>query len=440
MIVDRAAFSAAARMLEGHQIDHAGAVALLRWLGLSKTTGEQPERAADARLLAAAATFNAFFHIASPTAPGLIILGAEVVPDQLAECDRFPSIGVSGVGVTPLDAFRGCVGEGLEAICAVATPADIARQQPAPKALPNAMREWLGWLWPGVAPSACGGWLPLNRMRDGTTVELPTDLLLRRAPDRRVAAMPWSLNAGCGAGPTFEHASLHALFELVERDAVALWWRGGRRPRAVPPDSEAGIAAAAFLAQLRQDNPAGRHSFLLDITSDIGVPTVAAVSFGADGRGFCCGTAARATLAAAARGALLELCQMEAARELVRMKREARGDAALNAIDASHLQRYQGIHAELCGLLHPETAPSLAVELSAESRGVTPRQLLEPLAAAGFDPLVLDLSRARYGTNLCRVVCPGLEIEPSALVGPRLAAAIAETGGGVMHTGGIALM
>ena len=60
---------------------------------------------------------------------------------------------------------------------------------------------------------------------------------------------------------------------------------------------------------------------------------------------------------------------MEAAYEVVRLKREARGDGALNAIDAGHLRRYHGIQAEHCDLLHSETAPSRAIQLSTEAAG-----------------------------------------------------------------------
>jgi ribosomal protein S12 methylthiotransferase accessory factor len=167
---------------------------------------------------------------------------------------------------------------------------------------------------------------------------------------------------------------------------------------------------------------------------------VAAASFGADRRGFCCGTAARATLKAAARGALLEMCQMEAAYDVVRMKRRARGDAALNAADDTHVRRYHGIQMEHCGLLHAETDRSPATELSTESPAATLKEMVARLSAVGLDPLALDISRPRYGTSVYRVVCPGLEVEPSAFVGRRLAAAIAETGGGAVHTGDVALM
>jgi hypothetical protein len=58
----------------------------------------------------------------------------------------------------------------------------------------------------------------------------------------------------------------------------------------------------------------------------------------------------------------------------------------------------------------------------------------------GLDPLILDLTRPQFGTKVYRFVCPGLEVEPSVIVGGPLAAATAETGGGAVLNGEIAPM
>ena len=60
--------------------------------------------------------------------------------------------------------------------------------------------------------------------------------------------------------------------------------------------------AEALLPRLRQ-RATRRRNWLLDITTDIGVPCVAAVSCGANGFGFAFGLAARPTLKASARSA-----------------------------------------------------------------------------------------------------------------------------------------
>ena len=122
--------------------------------------------------------------------------------------------------------------------------------------------------------------------------------------------------------------------------------------RSIPPQHEAGIVAEDLLRQLRHGASVQRRTWLLDITTDIGVPCVAAVSCRADGSGFAFGLAARPTLEAAVRSAILEMCQLELADAVVAAKRSERGDDALNAQDRIHLQR-AAINADQCILLQP---------------------------------------------------------------------------------------
>lgn len=80
---------------------------------------------------------------------------------------------------------------------------------------------------------------------------------------------------GLSAGNTVAEAILQGFFELVERDAVALWWYNRvRRPSfeavdGVDPWARAMVAAHGEL---------GRDVWTLDLTTDFGIPVAAAVS------------------------------------------------------------------------------------------------------------------------------------------------------------------
>ncbi len=246
------------------------------------------------------------------------------------------------------------------------------------------------------------------------------------------------LGTGCAAGPTFEAAALHGLLELIERDATSLWWRGGRRGHAVAPESDAGQHAAKLLAQIRQ-GVESRESWLLDVTTDVGIPCVAAVSATADGFGFSCGVAARPTLAKAAQSAIFEMCQSELAHAVVEAKRRERGDAALNARDLGHLRRKTGLDTRTCALLHPLPPRRLTLEHDEKDAAHTLRFIVERLAAMEFETFAVDLTRRSFAIPVARIVVPGLQLEPSEIVGERLAAARIETGGGEAHTCRVAL-
>ena len=52
----------------------------------------------------------------------------------------------------------------------------------------------------------------------------------------------------------------------------------------------------------------------------------------------------------------------------------------------------------------------------------------------------LDLTRPGLNVPVARMIAPGLQVEPSELVTPRLAEMVARTGGAVKYTGGVALV
>jgi ribosomal protein S12 methylthiotransferase accessory factor len=247
-------------------------------------------------------------------------------------------------------------------------------------------------------------------------VRLPADICFRRPAEERDIDPPWPLSTGCGAGPDHLTATLHGLLELIERDAVALWWRGGRRARLPPGD-----AGAAVLARLR-GGETRRRTWFLDITNDSGVPVVVAASCNDDGFGLCCGFAARTTLAGAADAAVREMAQMELAYRITAVKRSVRGEAALNAVDQSHLRRFTAVNVARTPALQPLAPPSPPCDLPATDALAALAEVRMRLDAAGLAPCALNLTRAAFGIPVVRVVCPGLEQGMTSPPGPRLRA------------------
>ena len=97
-------------------------------------------------------------------------------------------------------------------------------------------------------PERALSWFRATRSTDGSEVLLPADICLRRPPAQREFTPPFPLSIGSAAGPSREAAALHGLLELIERDAAALWWRGGQFGRSIPPQHEAGIAGRKSVA------------------------------------------------------------------------------------------------------------------------------------------------------------------------------------------------
>ncbi len=401
---------------------------LLRFLGYDD--GNAAAAAGRARLLRAAAGFERMFRLPVPDAPGLVFFGAEADPVRLGAWNAgLPVSGFAGSGLDAQRAFEACVGEGVEWLSQFWQPGDIVEA--------GSVGDFGGGLDPDsyrfveAVFAACrvdaADWVPVRRLADGAACWFPADLCLRRAGADFVA--PLKLSTGCGAGVSTGAATRHGLLELIERDAVALWWRGGRRGRAIPADSAAGLAAAALLEQVRGGG-AGRVTSLLDITTDIGVPVAVAFSVRADGSGLALGMSARESLAAAVRSAIFEMCQSELSLHVIAAKRRQSGEAALNDSDRRQLAR-AAMDVGGCGLLQAVGA----VSGDAVVDGVEER-----LAERGIVAYVVDLTRERFGVPVVRVMAPGLQLEPCSVVGDRLAAAIAETGGGAVLSGGVGLL
>jgi ribosomal protein S12 methylthiotransferase accessory factor len=436
-----ARLEAAAAALAAPPVTHSGSAesGLLQYLGYDDGDGARAD--GRARMLRAAARFRRLFLLPVPDAPGLVFFGGEADPAALGrQPEGLPTASLAGSGLSPQKAFESCVGEGIEYLSQFVQADDPIERGPFTAygvSSDTQVREFISGLlaYAGIEADRPMAWVPSRRLADGARMWFPLDICYRRHVTEQDFKPPLKLSSGCAAGVTREEATLRALLELIERDAVALWWRGGRRGRAVAPGSEAASGAAELLAQARQGH-GHRTSWLLDITTDVEIPVIAAISTGSDGYGFAVGFGARLTVADAARAAVFELCQVELGLHVVAAKRRESGDEAMNESDRRQLRRGT-FDTRKCALLQPQTGdfaePSTAPASSLQ-------HVLDRLQARDIAVYAIDLTRPQFLVPVVRVLAPGLQLEPCEIVGARLARVIAETGGGARHHGGMPLL
>ena len=85
----------------------------------------------------------------------------------------------------------------------------------------------------------------------------------------------WADSNGCASGNTIEEAILQGFMELVERDSVALWWYN----RLQKPQVNLGSFGDLYFERLQQYyQNLDRELWILDITSDLHIPTFAAIT------------------------------------------------------------------------------------------------------------------------------------------------------------------
>jgi ribosomal protein S12 methylthiotransferase accessory factor len=123
-------------------------------------------------------------------------------------------------------------------------------------------------------PGATIEWTPLWSLTRQQVRYLPTASCYF-PPEIVEAQTCVACSNGNAAGNTLEEAILQGFLELVERDSVALWWYNRVRRPAVDLSSFAEPYLDEVSAYLRGH---GRTLWVLDLTSDLGIPVFVALS------------------------------------------------------------------------------------------------------------------------------------------------------------------
>lgn len=120
-------------------------------------------------------------------------------------------------------------------------------------------------------------WTALWSLTHERVKYLPTQLVSFHAPAREGDKTRYchGCSNGNASGNTLEEAILQGFFELVERDAVALWWYNRLRRPAIDLRSLDDGHLPVLMDEYRRK---GRECWALDLSSDLGIPVVVALS------------------------------------------------------------------------------------------------------------------------------------------------------------------
>ena len=371
------------------------------------------------RLRRAAEEMDWVMRFPLATAPGLVFVGARTTPARLvAGVDPALSGSHAGGAETQAAAFAACLGEASEFLSQFERPGDLL---PPGHGL-EAVASGLDWTPPTADQ------VRALRLHDGAEVAVSADRCLRRAG---TPEPPVRLGLGCAAGRTLDEARLHAVLELVERDAAALWWRAGAPPRPLDPCDPALAPAFARIAAWRGEETS-RSLWFADLTSDLGIPVAAAFAAdadpAADSPALTIGVAARPAMAEAILSAAREAIQGELALTLLAERLAHHGESVLTEGDRALLAR-----ADLDPAADPRLAPRgrprrqvPAAEAASDGRADqrSLQRVVEQLAASQHHVLSVTLTRDRPGLPVAWVMSPTLQPDPSPLETPRLHAAV----------------
>ena len=119
-------------------------------------------------------------------------------------------------------------------------------------------------------------WSPIWSLTNQSVKYLPTEYLYYYYQDQTNSSrFCYPDSNGNAAGNTLEEAILQGFFELVERDAIAIWWYNRLQKPAV---SLASFDNPYFLKIREKYKRKQRDLWVLDLTHDLTIPTFAAIS------------------------------------------------------------------------------------------------------------------------------------------------------------------
>ena len=370
-------------------------------------------------LLRAAAKLQRFFVIRPPEAPRLFFCGGEFLNDPT-------NISVGGIGLSFADAFRRCIGEAVEYLSQVE---NLVEESIAVHRIPlqNCPKSWpASWLRCAIHKN-----LPFidcvqaRDLDDGSDYYLPADLCMRRSKKQLIIS--YKLSSGCAVGRTFDDALCKGISEVIEHDAVALWWYGGNPARQFSQDWLQKLGILELLKHCRGSYK-GRHTVFLDVSTDLKIPSVVAYSFDASGSNFVCGMAAHPNVQKALEAAFLELCQMELGLSMVHLKIKQRGMDALNEGNRQQLLRASRMHPNCFALAAGKTAaPPYANRLLPKSNLDVLKDCINHTSLKAY---FIDITKQSLKVPAVKVLLPELQAAVARVLTNRLQSAINTYSGG----------
>ncbi len=233
----------------------------------------------------------------------------------------------AGKGETEREALLGAIGEALERYCSYQQNPDAVLRATAAELGKAAIRPHMFVLYSDRQYSAPGfryakpddqtaiGWTRALELPGESEAFAPASLVYlyfnAGGPDGYFS--PPTSN-GLAAGPSLSSAVLGGLYELIERDAFLIAWMNRLAVPRVDYSGMAGIAARIQSHYARF----GIEALVFDITTDIGVPVMMAMTVDRSGGGpaVVVGLGCHLNPSVALKKALMEVCQVRPSESL----------------------------------------------------------------------------------------------------------------------------
>jgi thiazole/oxazole-forming peptide maturase SagD family component len=232
---------------------------------------------------------------------------------------------------------------------------------------------------------ACIHWTPV-KSESGATKYLPTAHCFEAVDIQPDASFCVHDNNGSAVGLTWEDAILRGFLELIERDAVGIWWYN----RIARPIVRLRTFDDPFIERvIAEHHGLGRKVAVFDITNDFGIPVFAAVSMHAT-IGPLFGFGAHFDAHRALVGALIEL-----------------GQGLCFATQEQ--KKWEGVDWQEQHHLKVSDSDEQGCEIYTRvSEAPCVQTCIDAAAARALEFFILDCTRTEIGLPAVRVIVPGL--------------------------------
>ncbi|TMP41050.1 hypothetical protein CWB96_07840 [Pseudoalteromonas citrea] len=215
---------------------------------------------------------------------------------------------------------------------------------------------------------------------------LPTSFLFANSP-YGIKYCSWNSN-GCAAGNTKDEAILQGLLELIERDAIAIWWYNKLQFQEINVHT----LDQNIVSKIQTSLSTEWDIWFLNITHDFDIPVIACISRHLTTKKFRFGFGCHLKLEVAMERALTELCQ-------------------LISIGSNHNAPFNFDEIDEHLFLYPKKDKNTTCNISNLEFSNISETLdfcLKKASSLGIDILVKDYNRSEIPLETVKVIAPGM--------------------------------
>lgn len=322
---------------------------------------------------------------------------------------------VSGRGLTPEDAIRRCTLEAIERHSAIYSSSievirsssldlassaidplqllQISDDQYARRAVWNSLVDTVHHIPQRFDETRTIGWVSAQSLSSQSAKFVPVAYCSLGHPMAQDEGFPIPDSSGLAAGSSLDDAVERGLLELIERDAVAIWWYN-RLP--MPPLTFDTAELSFWKPYAEWIKRCQRQFWLLDLTNDLGVPVAAAISCDEQGTDLSFGFGAGKSPEVAAESAAGELVQFEATKTYHRQQELKQYPHFLDWCKSAQINE------------HAFVVPAEPRQKKRNTQSVSVETIVERLARHGLTAFALEFPNAHRHIKVVRTFVPGL--------------------------------